>query len=171
MQTVLYESANIVNERPIGTTLTSIQDGTYLSPNDILLGRSSNKVPAGLFEMTTNSRRRLYFVQRIVDAFWKKWIGSYFPSLLERPKWHHAKRNMCVGDVVLIQDKSLRRSQWKLGMVTEVFAGMDHKIRRVRVKYINPSTSSPIEVERPVQQLVVILAVEENVSDEATPVS
>ena len=69
MQTVLYESANIVNERPISTTRKTLEDGTYICPNDMLLGRSSNKVPAGDFESTTNSRRRLYFVQRIIDSF------------------------------------------------------------------------------------------------------
>ena len=166
MQTVLYESANIVNERPIGATPTTIDDGIYLCPNDMLLGRSSNKVPVGDFEFTTSSKRRIYFVQQVIDAVWKKWTCNYFSSLLERPKWHHERRNMRIGDVVIIQDKLLRRSQWKLGLITEVFCGSDKKVRHVKVKYVNPSTGSPIEVERPVQRLVIILAVEEYSSDE-----
>ena len=123
------------SEMQIGITCKSIEDGTYLSLNDMLLGRSSNKVPAGDFESTTNSRRRLYFVQRIIDSFWKKWTCDFFPSLLERPKWHHLIRNMKIGDVV--------------------------KVRRVKVKYVNPSSSIHVEVERPVQRLVMLLAVEE----------
>ena len=54
--------------------------------------------------MTVSSRRRLYFIQRLTDVFLKKWMISYFPSLLERPKWHHARRNLSVGDVVIIYD-------------------------------------------------------------------
>ena len=161
MQTVLYESANIVNERPIGATPKSVEDGSYLCPNDMLLSRSSNKVPSGDFELTINSRRRLYFIQRLIDAVWKKWTCCYFPSLLERPKWHHAKRNMLVDDIVIVQDKALRRNQWKLGKVTEVFLGIDGKVRHVKLKYTNPSTSTATEVERPVQKLVVLLAADE----------
>ena len=44
LQTIFYESANIVNERPVGITPTSAEDGSYLCRNDILLGHSSNKV-------------------------------------------------------------------------------------------------------------------------------
>ena len=63
---------------------------------------------------------------------------------------------MKIGDVVIIQDSALRRNQWKLGMITEAFPGCDQKVRRVKLKYINPSTGSFIEVARPVQRLVVI---------------
>ena len=55
---------------------------------------------------------------------------SYFPSLLERPKWHHARRNLSVGDVVVIYDKNLRRGHWKLGLVTDATLGV---VRRVKV--------------------------------------
>ena len=158
LQTIFYESANIVNERPVGITPTSAEDGSYLCHNDILLGRSSNKVPTGAFDMTVNSRRRLNFIQRLTDVFWKKWMISYFPSLLERPKWHHARRNLSVGDVVIIYDKNLRRGHWKLGLVTDATLGVDNIVRRVKVRYINPSSGLPIEVERPVQRLVVLLA-------------
>ena len=49
--TVLYEAANLMNERPIGRHPTSIDDGTYLSPNDLLLGRSTSRVPSGPFRV------------------------------------------------------------------------------------------------------------------------
>ena len=64
-----------------------------------------------------------------------------------------------VGLLKYIQDKTLKRYQWKLGLITDVFCGSDNKVRHVKVKYINPSSGSPIEVERPVQRLVIILAV------------
>ena len=84
-----------------------------------------------------------------------------FPS----PCW-----NMKVGDVVIIQNVALQRNQWKLGLVTEVYCGSDGKVRRVKVKYINPSNGSPIEVDRPIQRLVIILAAEECASKESITV-
>ncbi|PFX25807.1 hypothetical protein AWC38_SpisGene9564 [Stylophora pistillata] len=38
LQSVLFEIANLLNERPIGRHPTSPEDGTYLCPNDLLLG-------------------------------------------------------------------------------------------------------------------------------------
>ena len=161
LQTVFYESANVVNERPIGTTTKSVDDGSYLCPNDMLLGRSTNNVPSGDFEQTSNSRRRVYFVQRLTDAFWRKWTSDYFPCLLEREKWHHSQRNARINDIVIIQDKDLRRDQWKIGLITEVNVGADGRVRRVKVKYCNSSGTSTV-VERPIQNLVILLAAEES---------
>jgi hypothetical protein len=45
---------------------------------------------------------------KLVNAFWKRWIRDYFPSLLVRQKWHVDKRNVCVGDVGIIQDLNKR---------------------------------------------------------------
>ena len=44
LQTVCYETANLLNERPIGRHPTS-PDDKYLCPNDLLLGRSTSKIP------------------------------------------------------------------------------------------------------------------------------
>ena len=106
-----------------------------------------------------NSPRRIYFVQRLVDSFWKKWVSDYFPVLLERRKWHHSKRNLKIGDVVIIKDKDTKRSRWKLGLVEEASPGADGKVRSVSVKYIN-SAGSAAQVKRPVQNLVLLLPVE-----------
>ena len=75
-------------------------------------------------------------------------------------RWHYEKRNISIGDVVLISDKILRRGQWKLGLVINVLTGVDNIVRRVTIRYINPATGSPIEIERPVQRLIVLLPIE-----------
>jgi hypothetical protein len=41
LQTVLFEVTNLVNSRPIGRVPNDLDDGPYLSPNDLLLGRAS----------------------------------------------------------------------------------------------------------------------------------
>ena len=43
---MLYEAANLANERPIGLNKTPSADGTYkvLTPNFLLMGRSLNAV-------------------------------------------------------------------------------------------------------------------------------
>ena len=43
LYTYLLESANLVNQRPIGRAPNDPDDGSYLRPNDILLGRERRK--------------------------------------------------------------------------------------------------------------------------------
>ena len=48
LQTVFFEIANLLNERPIGMKPgCGIDMGSYLSPSDLLLGRSSANAPQG----------------------------------------------------------------------------------------------------------------------------
>ena len=174
LQTVCYEAANLVNETPIGRHPTSPEDGTYLCPNDLLLGRSTPRVPSGPFKLTSNPKHRYEFVQRIVDGFWRKWSRDFFPSLIVRQKWHTAQRNVKVGDVVLIKDSNQVRGNWKLGKVSEANPGDDGKVRKVEVQYKNPKPGEPVNqyhgqgyvtVQQPVQRLVVLIPADEETEE------
>lgn len=106
LQTVYYECANILIERPIG-----IKDGNhgYFCPNDLISGRASIKVPAGKFGIDLNPRKRIKFIEKLTQDFWKRWHNHYFQSLVIQQKWDVGKRNLCKGDIVLVQDnKSFR---------------------------------------------------------------
>ena len=133
----------MINERPIGRHPTSPDDESYLCPNDLLLGRSTSRVPSGPFVQTNNPRHRYEFIQKIVDNFWRRWTRDYFPSLIIQQKWHTMKRNLKKGDIVLIQDSNQIRGQWKLGKVSEVFPGEEGIVRKVQVTYKNPKQGEP----------------------------
>ena len=92
LYTCLMEIANLVNQRPIGRIPNDPDDGSYLRPNDMLLGRSSSKVPQGPFKATKNPRDRR--IQRIVDSFWVRWTNDVFQSLVPRKKWSLDRRNV-----------------------------------------------------------------------------
>ena len=144
LHTCLQEVANLVNERPIGRIPNDPDDGTYICPNDILLGRSSSRVPQRPFRPSMNPKERVEFVQRIVDAFRRSWIRDVFPLLVPRRKWNVDRRNVRVNDVVLIADQNLIREQWKLGRITEVYPGRDDRVRNVQVKTANGLFSRPV---------------------------
>ena len=59
LQTCPVEVANLVNQRPIGRIPSDPDDGSYLCPNDMLLGRASSTVPQGPFRHTKNPRHRV----------------------------------------------------------------------------------------------------------------
>jgi hypothetical protein len=150
LYTCLLEIANLVNQRPIGRIPNDLDDGSYLCPNDMLLGRSSSNVPQGPFKATKNPRDRVEFVQRIVDSFWVRWTTDVFPSLIPRKKWSVDRRNIQVNDVVMTVDTNAVRGKWTIGRITKVHPGSDGKVRNVTLK--TPTG----EHRRPVTKIAVI---------------
>ena len=48
--------------------------------------------------------KRWYLCQALVNHFWKKWYAEYLNHLQRFNKWKHEKRNLSIGDIVLIKD-------------------------------------------------------------------
>ena len=129
LQTTLFEIGNIFNERPIGIKPGCDPEfGRYLCSNDLLLGRTSNETPKGVFEYFPSHESRLKFYQHIVNSFWKKWIRDFFPILLIRQKWHTERRNLQIGDLVLFQDSNVVRGTWKFAEITLAEKGKDGRV-------------------------------------------
>ena len=170
LQTACFKAANLVNERPMGKHPTDPNEGAYLCPNQLLLGRTSKKAPAGPYKEPTNNKQRHRLVQNVADSFWRQWTRDFFPSLIIQQKWHTEHRNVKIGDVVIVQDPNQLRGKWKLATVSQVFPSEDGKVRRVEIQYKNEkvgeasnqySGTQYTRIERPVQRLVVIIPVDE----------
>ncbi len=168
LQTALFEVANLTNERPIGIKPgTDLDLGSYLCPNDLILGRTSIKVPSGTWTNTVDPKPRLKFIQNIVSNFWRRWQRDYFPTLVVRQKWHVSKRNVVPGDTVLLQDSDAVVGKWKVAQIAEATQSQDGKERNVTVRYKNPKPGMKYDgepdmmVKRSVHKLVVLLPVEE----------
>ena len=70
-QTIMFEAANLINERPIGKHLTDSNEGSYLAPNDLILGRASSMVSAAPFSEQCTLRQRYEFIQSLVNSLEK----------------------------------------------------------------------------------------------------
>eukprot|EP00794_Sanderia_malayensis_P000824 gene824-121_t len=134
LYTCLLEVANLLNQRPIGQIPNDPDDGAYLCPNDLLLGRATSEVPQGPFQEAKDARQRVQFVQQIVNSFWKRWIRDVFPSLVPQTKWHVDKRNIQPDDIVIVADSNAIRGKWNIGRIVETFPGSDGRVRNVKLK-------------------------------------
>ena len=108
----------------------------------MLLGRASPEVPQGPFQETKNPRKRVEFVQRIIDSFWRRWTRDVFPLLVPRRKRNSEKRNVRIDDIVIVQDGTAIRGKWKVGRVIDVYPRNDGKVRNVKVKTASGEYSS-----------------------------
>ena len=143
----MFEASQLVNHRPIGRMPSSPDDGTYLSPNNMLLGRTSPKTSQLSFEMKASQSTRIGFIQSVVNAFWRRWKREVFPQLVVQPKWHTEAKNLRVGDIVLVEDSDALRGDWKMARVVEAKTSEDGKVRRVRLFYKSKSGTSQ-EIKR-----------------------
>ncbi len=128
--TVCTEAANLMNERPIGTLPSADSELNVLTPNSLLLGRSTAKNPGEWQPFTYNqsTQNRYHLVQTAVEDFWEKWTELYAPTLIVQRKWHVFRRNLREGDVVIVADKNVLRAEYRLGVVREVFPDRDGKV-------------------------------------------
>jgi hypothetical protein len=114
--------------------------------------KTKPNLPQGVFTKTDNyCRRRWKQIQYMANLFWNRWVKEYLPLLQERQKWNDIKRNMKVGDIVLIVDSNAPRNSWPMGVVQETIPDSSGFVRQVKVK---TQTNTLV---RPIDKLCLIL--------------
>ena len=102
----------------------------------MLLGRASPQVSQGPFRETRNPRKRVEFVQKIVDSFWRHWTRDVFPLLVPRKKWNTSRRNVQVDDFVMVAEPNTVRGKWIIERMIHVHPGQDGRVRNIKVKIL-----------------------------------
>ncbi|KFD47687.1 hypothetical protein M513_11478, partial [Trichuris suis] len=132
--TVVVEVESLMNSRPLTHVSLDPRDPEPLTPNHFLLGRAHPHIPPDIItEAEISSRRKWRCAQAMVEAFWKRWLREYVPSLIERRKWLRPTRNLNVGDLVLVVDHQSPRGHWPLGTIIECKPGADGIVRVAKV--------------------------------------
>ena len=153
LHTFLCVTERIINDRPITKVSSDPTDPLALTPNMLLLARGSAPLPPGLFTRDDHYARRWWRqVNYLADQFWKRWIKEYLPILQRRDKWQRPRRNLRVGDVVLVIDENQPRGSWPMGLITTTHAGKDGYVRSCDIT-TNKGRGS---VTRPITRLCLL---------------
>lgn len=151
LTTLMTQVESILNSRPLTTCSDDPDDDVPLTPNHILLMRSNACMPLGVFSPSDGYvRRRWRQCQYLANLFWRRWIKEYLPTLQVRQKWSNTLRNLSPGDVVLVVDETVKRGQWPMARVLEVFKARDGLVRSAKVK--TPTS----ELMRPIHKLCLL---------------
>ena len=90
--------------------------------------------PVRFLESDQYPTERWRRVQLLSDQFWKRWRKEYLHLLQSRTKWIARKRNM-KGNVVIISDNvSEPRSQWRWGRIENLHQSEDGLVRKVKLR-------------------------------------
>ena len=105
-----------------------------LSPNRLILGRNNCRSPTAPLEVKNDVRKIIQSNNEIFRTWFKEWLISYVPTLVEKPKWFITERNITVGDVVLfLKSEQEFDRQYQYGIVVSTVEGRDGVIRAVKV--------------------------------------
>lgn len=141
---MLIEIEGILNSKPLGYTSSNAADPDLITPNLLLMGRPDSSLPQVIYPQSELlSQRHWHHSQILADHFWKWFMEFYLPGLQTRSKWQLESPHIMVGTTVMIVDPQLPRALWPIGQVSQVFSGVDNRIRTVEVKvkdkfYIRP---------------------------------
>ena len=141
LQTSFKIVASILNSRPIYARWGNrgLGDTDFLSPltpNMLLTGRVNTEVPVREYDTSTKPLYRMKYVEECVAQWWNQFMTQNFSSLVPRQKWQFERRNMRVGDVVLINYAGkCRPATYRLGMIVSVVVDPDKLVRTVTVEY------------------------------------
>lgn len=155
LHTVLCEVEAILNDRPVTQLSDDPCDLEPLTPNHLLLLKGKPALPPGVFgPHDLYVKKRWRQVQYLADIFWKRWVREYLPLLQERQKWNQKKRNLTIGDIVVVMDAAAPRGSWPLGRVLEVFPDKWGHVRSVKLQ------TKSNTIERPISKLCLVQEVQ-----------
>ena len=168
--TLLARISCSINSRPLGYSNASstgqLEDVLVpLTPNHMLLGRSSPESPPLEYSESDKFCQRLAYVAAVEKEWWSKWVKTVLPTMLPAKKWKNEQNNLSVGDVVMLTYPGNFKDDYVLARVTKVHPDDKNLVRRVTVKYrrknskeaSNVCKSKMIEEIVAVQRLVLLL--------------
>ena len=163
-ETVVQQVSNNINNMPIGlgNKVDMLENLDILSPNRLILGRNNNRSPAAPLQIVPDLRMIIENNNRIFGVWFKEWLVSYVPTLVEQPKWFVTERNIAIGDVVLfLKSEKEFDLQYQFGIVVKTLVGKDGVVREVEVEYQNANETTKRRTTRGARDLVVIHQVDE----------
>lgn len=93
-------------------------------------------------------------VQVLSEIFWKHWRQDYLQNLQPRRKWRDDRPNLKVGDVILLKDSAVHRTDWPIGVITETYQSSDGKVRKARVRVHKDGQN--VMYTRPISEMVML---------------
>ena len=143
--TTFTEVESLLNSRPLTYQTANPEDNVPLTPNHFLQGQVGGMfAPEIDKEESYNPKKRWRRIQELTRHFWRRWMTEWVPSLSGRKKWFKERKNLQVGDVVLLVSPENQRAQWPLARILETYPGKDGFVRSVKVQVGDKQLIRPI---------------------------
>ena len=174
MQALLADLMNKMNDRPIGLKSLTEHDLVPLTPNCLLLGRTSTSVVShDVVNISSEDYpRRLRYCQELYQYWCREFDKQVFYNLLPYQKYKDTKRhqNLRVGDICLLSYPGKVQDTSRYCRVDKLYPDEDGVVRNVgislrsrdsREKLLLYKSRKPMKMDVGVRRLVLICPSEE----------
>ena len=130
--TLFAEVQNIINSRPLTAVSSNIDVCHTITSNSLL---HSTLDPSNPIVDPRDARaigRDFQYALEKANDYWKKWMLYYLPYLQESQKNVLRKRNLAVGDLVIVTDQKTSCSDYPLWRIIKVEPEKSHVVEVVR---------------------------------------
>ncbi|XP_059842883.1 uncharacterized protein LOC132403497 [Hypanus sabinus] len=132
--TLMAEVTAIINAQSFLPVSSDPENPFILSPSTLLTQKAGAPPPPGDFSDKDLYTKQWRQVQALANQFWPRWRQKYLPLLQQRQKWTEPRRNLQVGDLVLLRDKQVARNSWPTARITATFPIGDGHVRKIELK-------------------------------------
>ena len=134
LHTYLVVAEGLLNSRPLAYVSTDPDDLSALPPAHFLMQKPyADSVPV-TSSKSQSLAKRWFHVQETLDKLWQRFIREVVPHLNVMNSWTTKRRDLQVGDVVVVFEEK-QRGVWPLGVIVETITNaQDGHARRAKVR-------------------------------------
>ncbi|CAH2226596.1 jg5547 [Pararge aegeria aegeria] len=126
MSTCLVQIEAILNSRPLTPLSSDPSDLSCLTPAHFLIGRTFLTVPQPpLDNENIKQLERYERIEKLKQHFWQRFSHEYVTALQQKVKWRSSNRDLELGSMVLVRDRTQPPLLWVLGRITKLHPGPD----------------------------------------------
>ena len=108
LYSLLREVEFILNDRPISSNPTGLDEAPALTPSMLLTFQRRTSTKFENYDpKEAYSQRWWRHIQHLASVIWRRFLNEYIPSLQLRTKWKKLQPSINVGDIVLVSDVNL----------------------------------------------------------------
>ncbi|XP_055708946.1 uncharacterized protein LOC129805203 [Phlebotomus papatasi] len=143
--TVINQIEGTLNSRPLTHLSEDPSDPLPLTPGHFLTLAPLNQLPdPDVTELRSNTLSRWQLCQKLYQHFTKRWQNEYLQTLQQRGKWTEVKKDLSVGDDVLLIEEGLVDPKWFKGQISKIYRGPDGHVRTVDISTEKGTFTRPI---------------------------
>ncbi|GFU79803.1 DUF5641 domain-containing protein [Trichonephila clavipes] len=130
MLTLLCDGESVINGRSLTCVSDDPNETTAITPAHFIQDIRGSEVNDLNIIDSKHLLKRVRYLQNIRDNFRKRFQKEYLGELVRNPKSTSKRKEITVGEIVLIGSDNSKRLNWPLGHVIELYPGKN-AIQRV----------------------------------------
>ncbi|GFW75422.1 integrase catalytic domain-containing protein [Trichonephila clavipes] len=148
IETVLCDCESLLNSRPLTYVNDDPNDLCQLTPDSFLkeiCNSSTRDLDRIKFPDKTELNKQLAYKKILVNDLRDRFRNEYLSQLLQKMRVRTQKYIPEIGDIVLISNESLKRIDWPLGRILQIYTSGNGIVRRAKVKTLSGVVVRPIQ--------------------------